>query len=217
MQSFVISSRSEEKIQAYIAALLKKHAVHKLDVYKIVIEKTIGIDEIRTFQKTIFLKPFKSTTKAGIIHNAESLTHASQNALLKLLEEPPPHTLLILTTKNKGRLLPTILSRVSIIELANDSVFKPNDALFTKLFSQTLSQKLKHAQDLAKTKEGTLLWLEEILQVSQTHLSQENPQLPKSAMLQTIRLLQETHTTLLTTNTNPRLALERLLLKLPSV
>ena len=55
--------------------------------------------------------------KVGIICDADRMNDESQNALLKTLEEPPPQTLLILTTGNPSALLPTTRSRCQLVPL----------------------------------------------------------------------------------------------------
>ena len=55
--------------------------------------------------------------KVGVIYDADRMNDESQNALLKTLEEPPPETLLILTTGNPASLLPTTRSRCQQISL----------------------------------------------------------------------------------------------------
>lgn len=57
------------------------------------------------------LPPFEAPVKIFIIHDAEKMLPASSNALLKTLEEPPPHTHFILLTSQVELLLPTIVSR----------------------------------------------------------------------------------------------------------
>src|ERR1019366_6736817 len=57
----------------------------------------IAIEQIRTLIGTLALRPYYAgRTRLVIIDEAHLLTHEAQNALLKLLEEPPPHTLIIL-------------------------------------------------------------------------------------------------------------------------
>lgn len=56
--------------------------------------------------------------KVYVIHHAENMTAEAVNSLLKFLEEPPSGTYAILTTNNRDRILPTILSRVETINLA---------------------------------------------------------------------------------------------------
>ncbi len=60
----------------------------------------------------IQIKPYRFLRKIYILPAAESLNPASQNALLKTLEEPPAYGLIILTTTNRNALLPTVLSRL---------------------------------------------------------------------------------------------------------
>ena len=71
----------------------------------------IGIDQIRDLAGFLSLTPMESPWKAAIIEDAASMNEAAANALLKTLEEPPDHSLLILVTRQMGRLLPTIRSR----------------------------------------------------------------------------------------------------------
>jgi DNA polymerase-3 subunit delta' len=72
---------------------------------------SIKIDNIReTLEKTGY-RPFEGKLRAILIRDADTLEAASQNALLKSLEEPPPGTMFILTTSVPGVLLPTVRSR----------------------------------------------------------------------------------------------------------
>ncbi|MFO1518121.1 MAG: DNA polymerase III subunit delta' [bacterium] len=71
----------------------------------------IKIDAIRDLKNALALKPFEAPLKVAVIADAQGLNPAASNALLKTLEEPPPHTLLILTTPSPHQLLKTILSR----------------------------------------------------------------------------------------------------------
>jgi DNA polymerase-3 subunit delta' len=78
---------------------------------------------IRLLQRRMVLKPFQATRKVVVLGNAERLVvqEASQeaaNALLKLLEEPPANTFVILTTREAQSLLPTIRSRLVPVRVA---------------------------------------------------------------------------------------------------
>ncbi len=76
----------------------------------------IGIQDINTFKKGLWLQS-SGNSKLAIINNAHNLTIEAQNALLKDLEEEPDNTLIILALSDKRLLLPTILSRgISIKE-----------------------------------------------------------------------------------------------------
>ncbi len=71
--------------------------------------KEIKISQIREVIE--FLKLKSATGKVVIIENAENMNTEASNALLKTLEEPPDSSMIILTTTNQNRLLPTIVSR----------------------------------------------------------------------------------------------------------
>lgn len=75
---------------------------------------SISIDQIRDLKKHIFEKPLKAKYKFVIIENAQKLTIEAQNALLKVLEEPPNSAIIVMEAESKQGLLPTILSRVVI-------------------------------------------------------------------------------------------------------
>jgi DNA polymerase-3 subunit delta' len=71
----------------------------------------IRIAQIRTLFETLALKPYEASWRVVIISNAQTLHPAAGNALLKMLEEPPDQTILILTAEQAADLLPTIVSR----------------------------------------------------------------------------------------------------------
>jgi DNA polymerase-3 subunit delta' len=71
----------------------------------------IKIDQIRTLCQTLAMKPYEASVRVVIISNAQTMNPAAGNALLKMLEEPPVRTVLILVASNPSDLLPTIVSR----------------------------------------------------------------------------------------------------------
>lgn len=70
-----------------------------------------GINEIRDLRETVKYLPAKSRYKVYIIDEVHALTKDAFNALLKTLEEPPPHVVFIFATTETHKVLPTILSR----------------------------------------------------------------------------------------------------------
>jgi DNA polymerase-3 subunit delta' len=81
--------------------------------------KSIGIDQVRDLQQTLGLSPYSAkAARIVIIASADALTHEAQNALLKLLEEPPPATSFILTAERSESLLPTVRSRLQPVYFA---------------------------------------------------------------------------------------------------
>jgi hypothetical protein len=73
---------------------------------------SIGIDAAREVKTFLWQKPNTSARRTLIIDNAELLTTEAQNALLKITEEPPTSSLLILITSDIESILPTIVSRL---------------------------------------------------------------------------------------------------------
>ena len=72
---------------------------------------SIKIDVIRDVLSNTSFRPFEGRKRLVLIREADALEPASQNALLKSLEEPPSGTMFILTTALPGALLPTVRSR----------------------------------------------------------------------------------------------------------
>ncbi|MBI2609078.1 MAG: DNA polymerase III subunit delta' [Deltaproteobacteria bacterium] len=73
--------------------------------------KNIKIEEVRKLHHTLAYAPYEAKYRFIIIDEADCLTEASSNALLKSLEEVPHHTSFILITTSPQKLLPTIISR----------------------------------------------------------------------------------------------------------
>jgi DNA polymerase-3 subunit delta' len=71
----------------------------------------ISIAQVRDLCSTIAMKPYEAKTRIAILHDAQCLNPAAGNALLKILEEPPDLTVLVLIANQTQDLLPTIVSR----------------------------------------------------------------------------------------------------------
>lgn len=80
--------------------------------------RSFHIDAIREVRLSAYIKPNEGRAKVYILLGAQNMTVQAQNALLKIIEEPPPHGVFILTCDNRSKLLPTILSRVVTIPVA---------------------------------------------------------------------------------------------------
>lgn len=81
-------------------------------------EKDIKIEQIRDVQKDLALFPYEGRCKVLIINNAHKMNDSSQNALLKILEEPNATSIIILITSEEGKILPTIKSRCQKINFS---------------------------------------------------------------------------------------------------
>lgn len=72
---------------------------------------SIKIEDMRNLRKEAHYRPFEGSLRFFIIDEAEKMTEEAANCILKVLEEPPTTTRIILVTAYPGKLLPTILSR----------------------------------------------------------------------------------------------------------
>ncbi len=76
---------------------------------------TLGIDKIRQLKNFLWHKPVLSLYRTAIVDDAELMTQEAQNAFLKIAEEPPQSTFLILVTSDIEALTPTLRSRLASI------------------------------------------------------------------------------------------------------
>ena len=80
------------------------------------LKRNISVDQIRGLAELFGLSPAMSEWRVAIIDTVDELETSGANALLKMLEEPPPNTLFFLVSHAPGRLLPTIRSRCRRLE-----------------------------------------------------------------------------------------------------
>ena len=80
-------------------------------------KEIISIDQIRALKSFMLLTSLKGKGKVAIINPAHAMNRAAANSLLKILEEPPQDTLIILISEANNNLPKTIISRVQIIEI----------------------------------------------------------------------------------------------------
>ena len=100
-----------------------------------------GIDQIRQINNFLSQKPFSHQNKIIIILEAQNLNIESQNALLKILEEPGKDNYIILSTNKIKSILPTIISRCQTIKIvrANHDAPPPKNHRNYRQFNQRFS------------------------------------------------------------------------------
>lgn len=87
------------------------------DFHELPQEGSVGIEQVRELTHTLELRPHTGRYQIGIIPEAGRLGIPAQNALLKVLEEPPSRAVLVLTATSPASLLPTTVSRCQRIAL----------------------------------------------------------------------------------------------------
>lgn len=210
MQSVLIVGATEKTRQKALE-IIKTNKISKFDVDIVKTEKAVGIGDIRLLQKRIFLKPIKSEKKGVILEAFFGATIESQNAFLKVLEEPPNNTIIIILVNSFDFLLPTVISRCSVLALEKSEKLE-KESFDKYLKTLRLIQKgegaLKLAQDNGKSREEALAFLENLMFVAHENLEHDK----FSGKI--FKNMQKTYTIIKTTNVSPRFALENLFLNI---
>jgi DNA polymerase-3 subunit delta' len=81
-------------------------------------KRVLLVDQMRAIENAANYRPFEGKARVFIVEDADKLNENSANALLKILEEPPPTSYIILLTSRPAWLLPTIRSRCQIIRFS---------------------------------------------------------------------------------------------------
>ncbi|MEM1043469.1 MAG: DNA polymerase III subunit gamma/tau [Bacteroidota bacterium] len=100
-----------------------------LDVTEIDAASNNGVDDIRDLQERLRIPPQGANRKVYIVDEVHMLSKPAFNALLKTLEEPPPHVLFIFATTEPHKVLPTILSRCQRFDFRRITVPQTVDRL----------------------------------------------------------------------------------------
>ncbi len=133
------------------------------DVVEIDAASNRGIDEIRDLKEAVRTSPASGDYKVYIIDEAHMLTAPAFNALLKTLEEPPPHAVFVLATTEYEKLPPTITSRTQRFLFRRLSKLQ----IFTKLQSIVKAEAIRIDDDalelIAAAGEGSLRDAESLL------------------------------------------------------
>lgn len=90
-------------------------------------ESKISIDQIRSIKKFLSFRPYSGRYKVAVVNDFENMKEEAVNSILKILEEPPEKSVLILLCENPRILLPTVLSRVEKIDFGESAVIDDQD------------------------------------------------------------------------------------------
>jgi DNA polymerase III delta' subunit len=82
------------------------------------VKDVLKIDQMRLLKETAYLKPMSGKKRVFIVIEAEKMNDEASNSLLKILEEPPPFSHIILVTPNPYRIIPTLKSRCQMFQFS---------------------------------------------------------------------------------------------------
>jgi len=114
-------------------------------------KRLLLVDQMRLIEREANFRPFEGKARFFLIEDADKLNDPSANALLKILEEPPPTSHIILLTSRPAMILPTIRSRCQMIRFAPLEVGEIEKHLVDHKIA-----KPKEAQVLARVARGSL-------------------------------------------------------------
>ena len=113
-----------------------------LDLIELDAASNRGIDEVRQLRESAGISPSRSRYKLYLVDEAHMLTEPAFNALLKTLEEPPPHVIFVLATTEPHKIPATILSRCQRFDFRRISL----DAVVERLRAITDGEGLSVAE-----------------------------------------------------------------------
>ncbi|HEY6804472.1 MAG TPA: DNA polymerase III subunit delta' [Pyrinomonadaceae bacterium] len=114
-------------------------------------KRVLRVEQMRAIEREANFRPVEGNARVFIIDEADKLNDSSANALLKVLEEPPSTSHLILITARPAMLLPTILSRCQVIRFAPLSVEEIESFLVKNKIADPRSAQLR-----ARTASGSI-------------------------------------------------------------
>jgi len=161
------SKTIDQKIDQICSNLNHKFNQNNPDILLINQNSGWGIDQIRKINNFLSQKPFSHQSKIIVILEAQNLNTESQNALLKILEEPGKDNYIILATNKIKSILPTIISRCQTIKIVGARRASPSSQI---IITGNLIKDLTLSEKLGKNKEDILPLLEQQLYFYQQEL-----------------------------------------------
>jgi len=169
MQTYLIVSHNEKFIGQIINKIINNLEINPVNLITFVPDRSFTIMESRSIKKLLIEKPFGGGNRLIVIKEIEKATLEASNALLKILEEPPSTTYIVLTTSNTNKIIPTILSRCQIIdEIDSTETLKDKTAEKISLFLKSIitlapTERMTFWPKSIKTKEDAGLMLNNII------------------------------------------------------
>lgn len=120
-------------------------------------KKNIAVSQIRELRDETYVKPHSANRRVFVIDYADTMNPQSQNALLKVLEEPPGSVIFILIAESKSSLLPTVISRCILLSLTAPE--KSVSADYIKGLGQYTENDISNALDSSNNNIGQALRL----------------------------------------------------------
>ena len=187
----------------------------------------VRIGQIRALQGALHLQSNEGGRRAAVIADAEWMNHEAQNALLRILEEPPPQTTLILATATAAGLLATVRSRCQRVRFEFDSAGAQRDPeriamqeRFDGIATTTIPDLLDWAAEYRGARATVVDGVEDFLETASLWVRDgvlsavSDSDVDVTRNLDAFRTLNDCRKTLSQRNANPQMVVERALLAL---
>jgi DNA polymerase III subunit gamma/tau len=115
-----------------------------------------GVDDIRQLRENVILTPMAGERKVYLLDEVHMLTHEAENALLKTLEEPPPHIIFVLATTEPHKIAGTIISRCQRFDLKRIPMPAAQDRLAFICEKEGLTLDAASLEEIARAATGSL-------------------------------------------------------------
>ncbi len=142
------------------------------------VAKTFSVDKVREIRSMAYVLPNEADRKVFILRGADTMTEQAQNALLKILEEPPRFVTFLLECRSKSLLLPTVLSRADVYSLGEER----NAAVS--------SEKIEKAREAAKKLALALCEGSEWVVMQETGIFEKDKELLKLCLPELVSILR---------------------------
>ena len=187
----------------------------------------VRIGQIRELQNALRLRSTEGGRRAAVIADAEWMNQEAQNALLRVLEEPPPQTTLVLATRTSAGLLATVRSRCQRLsfETATAAVLQDPEreatvARLDRIGATTIPELLDWAAEHRGVRAAVVDGVQELLETASMWVRArvisaiQEPDADVTDDLDVFRTLNDCRKTLAQRNANPQMVVERALLAL---
>jgi len=144
-----------------------------LDVIEVDAASNTGVDDIRSLREKVNYAPNQARYKVYIIDEVHMLSTSASNALLKTLEEPPPHVIFVLATTEAHKVLPTLLSRCQRFDFRRISQADVVAKLTQICSAEGINVAPEALRLIAKAATGSLRDAENLLQQMTTYYGTE--------------------------------------------
>ena len=187
----------------------------------------VRIGQIRALQNALRLRSTEGGRRAAVIADAEWMNQEAQNALLRVLEEPPPQTTLVLATRTSAGLLATVRSRCQRLSFETasgtpleDSEREATLARLDAIGAATIPELLDWAAEHRGARAAVVDGVQQLLETASSWVHDrvisavQEPGSDVGDDLDVFRTLNDCRKTLAQRNANPQMVVERALLAL---